>query len=87
MLDILSRVFQALLYSMNLLEDEMEDAVAKIKEHKMGRMFENVMMDIQAERRNMAAMQVERDIYKYILRITSQHHSKTEILESINAAF
>ena len=51
LLEILADVFRSLLYNMNLPEDEVEDAVAKIKERKMGRLFENVTMDIQAERR------------------------------------
>lgn len=122
LLDILSRVFRALLYSMNLPEDDVEDAVARIKERKMGRLFENVTMDIQAERRSAAearaelnaarkeleavwqerdAAQQERDtaqqerntaqlesnIYKHILRMTSQHYSEAEILESIMQHF
>ena len=101
LLDILSKVFRALLYSMNLPEDDVEDAVARIKERKMGRLFENVTMDIQAERRNAAearaelnaarkeleAVWQERDIYKHILRMTSQHSSETEILESIMQHF
>ncbi len=70
----------------------------------MGRLFENVTMDIQAERRSAAearaelnaarkeleavwqerdTAQLERDIYKHILRMTNQHHSETEILEFI----
>ena len=40
----------------------MEDAVARIKERKMGRLFENVTMDIQAERRNTVEAQAERDL-------------------------
>ena len=52
LLEILADVFRSLLYNMNLPEDEVEDAVAKIKERKMGRLFENVTMDIQAERRH-----------------------------------
>lgn len=59
LLDILSKVLRALLYSMNLPEDEVEDAVAKVKERKMGRLFENVTMDIQAERRNTAEARAE----------------------------
>lgn len=54
LLEILARVLRTLLYSMNMPEDETEDAVAKIKERKMGRLFENVTMDIQAERRKAA---------------------------------
>ena len=108
LLEILSRVFRALLYSMNLPENDVEDAVARIKERKMGRLFENVTMDIQAERRSAAearaelnaarkeleavwqerdTAQLERDIYKHILRMTSQHHSEAEILESIMQHF
>lgn len=56
LLDIMAKVLRALLYSLNLPEDETEDAVSKIKERKMGRLFENVKMDIQAERRKTAEM-------------------------------
>lgn len=59
LLDILSKVFRALLYSMNLPENDVEDAVARIKERKMGRLFENVTMDIQAERRNATEARAE----------------------------
>lgn len=59
LLDILSKVLRALLYNMHLPEDEVEDAVARIKERKMGRLFENVTMDIQAERRNTAEARAE----------------------------
>lgn len=51
LLEILAKVLRTLLYSMNLPEDEVEDAVAKVKECKMARLFENVTMDIQKERR------------------------------------
>ena len=59
LLDILSKVFRALLYNMHLPENEVENAVARIKERKMGRLFENVTMDIQAERRNTAEARAE----------------------------
>ncbi len=59
LLDILSKVFRALLYNMHMPENEVEDAVARIKERKMGRLFENVTMDIQAERRNTAQARAE----------------------------
>ncbi len=62
LLDILSKVFRALLYNMHMPEDEVEDVVARIKERKMGRLFENVTMDIQAERRNTAEARAERDL-------------------------
>lgn len=51
LLDIMAKVLRALLYSMNLPENETEAVVSRIKEKKMARLFENVTMDIQAERR------------------------------------
>lgn len=59
LLEILARILRALLYNMNLPENEVEGAVAKIKERKMGKLFENVKMDIQAERRNAAEAREE----------------------------
>ena len=53
LLEIMAKVLRALLYGMNLPEDDVEGMVAKIKERKMGRLFENVTFDFQAERRNM----------------------------------
>lgn len=54
LLGILSDVLRALLYHMNLPENEVEGAVAKIKERKMGLLFENAKLDIQEERRKVA---------------------------------
>lgn len=51
LLDIMENLLRALLYSMNLEEDETETAVSKIKERKMGRLFEDVTFDFQAEKR------------------------------------
>ena len=94
LLDILSKIYRALLYNMHLPEDEVEDAVARIKERKMGRLFENVTMDIQAERRNTAQARAERDlarrerdIYKHILRMTARRCPDTEILNSLMQEF
>ena len=94
LLDILSKVFRALLYNMHLPEDEVEDAVARIKERKMGRLFENVTMDIQAERRNTAEARAERDlarqerdIYKHILRMTAQRCPDEDIIASLTQRF
>lgn len=57
LLGTMANVLRALLYHMNLPEDEVEDAVAKIKERKMGLLFENAKLDIQEERRK---VEVER---------------------------
>lgn len=54
LLDTMTKVLRALLYNMNLPEKETEDVVSRIKERKMARLFENVKMDIQAERRERA---------------------------------
>lgn len=51
LLDIMGKLLRALLYSMNLKEEETENAVSKIKERKMGRLFENVTFDFQEEKR------------------------------------
>ena len=51
LLDTMAKVLRALLYNMNLPESETEGVVSRIKERKMARLFENVKIDIQAERR------------------------------------
>lgn len=51
----LTDILRALLYHMNLPENEVEGAVAKIKERKMGLLFENAKLDIQEERRKVEA--------------------------------
>lgn len=51
LLDIMESLLRALLYSMNLEEEETETAVSKIKEKKMGRLFEDVTFDFQAEKK------------------------------------
>ena len=54
LLDTMAKVLRALLYNMNLPESETEGVVSRIKERKMARLFENVKIDIQAERRKAA---------------------------------
>ena len=52
LLDIIGDVFLAFLLKENLPVDEAEDLVGKVREKKMGMLFENmVKMDIQEERR------------------------------------
>ena len=51
LLDVMAKLLRALLYSMNLPESETENVVSKIKGRKVARLFENVKIDIQAERR------------------------------------
>ncbi|HBA68541.1 MAG TPA: hypothetical protein DCZ40_04195, partial [Lachnospiraceae bacterium] len=47
LLGIMEKLLRALLYSMNLAENTTENAVAKIKERKMGRLFEGVTFNFQ----------------------------------------
>ncbi len=51
LLNIMSKLMRALLYNMNLEEDKVENAAAKIKERKMGRLFEGVTFDFQAAKK------------------------------------
>ena len=78
---------------MNLPEGETEDVVSRIKERKMAKLFENVKMDIQAERRERAEAEekleeVEKkleetaknlEIYKLISKMTVKGSSENEI--------
>jgi len=61
LLDTIAKLLRALLYSMNLPEDETESVVSRIKERKMARLFENVKIDIQQERKNIAEVKKEYD--------------------------
>lgn len=53
LLGIMEKMMRALFYSMNLEEEKMENAVSKIKERKMGRLFEGVTFDFQAARKEL----------------------------------
>lgn len=55
LVDIISNILRAFLLKMKLPPQETEELVGKVKEKKMGYLFENMEpMDIQAERRNTA---------------------------------
>ncbi len=51
LLGIMADLMRALLYSMNLEEDKVENAASKIKERKMARFFEGVTYDFQAAKK------------------------------------
>ena len=53
LLGIMEKLMRALLYKMNLEDEKTEDAVSKIKERKMGRLFEEVTFDFQAARKEL----------------------------------
>lgn len=50
LLDIISNILRAFLMKMNLSEEETEELVGKVKEKKMGYLFEDMTLDIQAIR-------------------------------------
>lgn len=49
LLKIMEKLARALFYSLSMPEDKTEEAVEKIKERKMARLFENVTFNYQAE--------------------------------------
>lgn len=49
LLNIMEKLARALFYSLHMPGDKTEKVVSKIKERKMGRLFENVTFDYQAE--------------------------------------
>ncbi len=55
-------VLRALLYRMELPENTVEDTVAKIKERKMGILFENIKMNIPEEKRKAEIARREKEI-------------------------
>ena len=64
LLEVMARLARALFYNMDIPEDKTEEAVAKIKERRMGRLFEGITFDYQAEMRKMreATEAAEREI-------------------------
>lgn len=98
LLDKMAHVLRALLYRMELPEDTVEETVTRIKERKMGMLFENIQMNFQEEKRKTAeaqaelqatleAAQQEQNIYKHILRMVRQGASDEEITLSLAQQF
>lgn len=102
LLDKMAHVLRALLYRMELPEDTVEETVTRIKERKMGMLFENIQMNFQEEKRKAAeaqaklqaelqatleAAQQEQNIYKHILRMVRQGASDEEITQSLARRF
>ncbi|MCM1127443.1 MAG: Rpn family recombination-promoting nuclease/putative transposase [Lachnospiraceae bacterium] len=103
LLGVMEKLTRVLLYSMNLEVEKTEKAVAKIKERKMGRLFEGVTFDFQAAKREMeeearakARAEVraevettERElrIAKYIIKMLINSHSEKEIQEALQKEF
>lgn len=94
LLEIMAKLLRALLYKMNLPEEETESAVSKIKERKMSMLFENVTMDIQAERRNRAkaeerlnATEKAFEVYKQVSRMQRRGCLEAEIKSALLEKF
>ena len=93
LLEIMEKLLRALLYSMNLEEDKTEDVVSRIKERKMGRLFESVTFDFQAAVREAAeeaakeTEEKETKISRHIIMMLLKHHSDAEIKESLRQEF
>lgn len=68
LLKVMEKLARALFYSLCMPEDKAEEAVAKIKERKMGRLFENVTFNYQAEIESMRnkTRQMEEEMKKQI---------------------
>ena len=59
-LDIIVSVMESLCVKIGATEEEMQECVSRVRERRMGYLFENIeRMDIQAERRNTAEARAE----------------------------
>lgn len=65
-------VLRALLHRMELPEDTVEDTVAKIKERKMGILFENIKMNIPEEKRKAEIARQEKEIIEREIEVIKQ---------------
>ena len=101
LLETLAKVLRALLYRMEQPEETVEQTVSKIKERKIGMLFEHLEINFAEEQRKTEearkradaaereanAAQIEKKIYKHITHMTRHGHSDEEILESLVQQF
>lgn len=80
LLKIMEKLARALFYNLSIPEDKTEEAVAKIKERKMARLFENVTFNYQAEIEAMRnkTRQMEEDMKKDVERRIEEHKQQME---------
>ncbi|MCM1119446.1 MAG: Rpn family recombination-promoting nuclease/putative transposase [bacterium] len=71
-------VLRALLYRMELPENTVEDTVAKIKERKMGILFENIKMNIPEEKRKAEVARQEKERIEREIEVIQQ---EKEVIE------
>ncbi len=79
LLQIMEKLARALFYSLCMPEDKTEEAVAKIKERKMGRLFENVTFNYQAEMESMRNK--KREMEKEIQEMEEQKEKEIQEME------
>ncbi|MCI9297965.1 MAG: Rpn family recombination-promoting nuclease/putative transposase [Lachnospiraceae bacterium] len=98
LLEIMAKLYRALLYNIGASEAETEKAVATIKERKMARLFENVPRNFKAaEKRTekkinmmqqkLDAMQKELVMYKHIIRQQKGGRNEQDIIHSLMQEF
>ncbi len=99
LLSIMEKVLRALLYNMDMDEDKTENAVSKIKERKMGVLFEGVRENFEAARKrdieeavkvaleeaekNREQSQREMEIFKYVFKLFRDGYSEPQIKEAL----
>lgn len=71
-------VLRALLYRMELPENTVEDTVAKIKERKMGILFENIKMNIPEEKRKAEVARQEKERIEREIEVIQQEKAVIE---------
>lgn len=89
LLTIMERLARALFYNLSIPEDKTEEAVAKIKERKMARLFENVTFNYQAEIESMRnkTRQMEEDMKKQVEEKKQQMEEQSKIMQKEQEIF
>ena len=85
LLGIMEKLLRALLYSMELSEDTTESAVSKIKERKMGRLFEGVTFSFQTAIKE--AAEEAGKITRHVAKMVMNQCSEIEVRESLIKEF
>ncbi len=79
LLEIMAKLTRALLYSMDIPEEQTEEAVAKIKERRMGRLFEGITFSYQDEINKMRAAREEMEKEMESVREKAQKEAQKEV--------
>lgn len=89
LLEIMARIYRALLYNMGIPEEETEKAVATIKERKKARLFENVPKNFEADRKKAEKADIRKEftIYRYVNKLLKSQKTESEIIASLASGF